>query len=155
MKHALLALLFTLTAFAGTVPTEATKDAPPTGYAYRAEVVRVKDGDTIEVNIDLGFNVWRHSETLRMLRVFAPETFRPKDDAEKQAGLKVKAYLIARLTAGKSLTIQTHKDGTDKYGRYLAEVWDDKGSVNQGLLDFMVANNITMNKREGANANAK
>ena len=124
---------------------------PQPAFVYRATVEDVKDGDTIKVNIDLGFRVWKHGETVRLLRVYAPETFKPKDAEEKAAGLKVKAFTVARLAVGKSITIQTKRDGTDKYGRYLAEVWDSDGNVNQAILDFMAANGITPNGANGKN----
>lgn len=139
-------VLFALAGFAAGLPETKPAITPKPVFVYRAEVVRVKDGDTIEVNVDLGFSVWLHGEAMRLLRVYAPETFRPKDATEKEAGLKVKAFLLARLTPGEAITIETKKDGRDKYGRYLVEVWDSDGSVNQAILDFMIANNIKPNK---------
>jgi len=110
---------------------------PVPQYTYRATVVKVKDGDTISADIDLGFKTWLHGVPLRLARVNAPETFRPKDAAEREAGLKIKAFVESRLPVGKRITITTKKDSQEKYGRYLAEVWADGRNVNDEILALM------------------
>lgn len=109
---------------------------PVVQYSYKAKVVRIKDGDTIVVDVDLGFNTWVHNETLRFLRVHAPEL----TGASKEAGKATAEALKKRLQIGEAVTIMTVKDKKDLYGRYLAEVWDSDGNVNDFVLSFMSSN---------------
>lgn len=126
----------------------AKAETPPTpSYTYRATVLRVKDGDTITVNIDLGFKTWQHDVPLRLNRLYVPETFQPKSEEERAAGLKVKAFVVVRLAEGKQVVVTTLKDKQEKYGRFLAEVWDDKGNVNDAINKFMADNDIKTNKK--------
>lgn len=91
--------------------------APQPSYTYRASSVRVIDGDTLVLDIDLGLSVTRR-ETVRLLGVNAPEVV----GAEKPLGLKTKARLI-ELVTDQRLVVQTFKDRDDKYGRLLADVF--------------------------------
>jgi micrococcal nuclease len=115
-------------------------------YFYKAICRRVIDGDTIEVDIDLGCNTWIHVESVRLYGIDTPET-RSKDLLHKQAGLLVKEYLKSELE-GKELFIRTHKDKEGKFGRYLVEVFETETSVmsiNQSLLDSGIARIYTNN----------
>jgi len=85
-------------------------------YEYKAEVIRVVDGDTIDVMVDLGFKTYR-AERLRLARVDAPE-IRGK---EKEKGLKVKEFVENILKDYPFVIVRTEKTG--KYGRYIAEVY--------------------------------
>lgn len=143
----LFSIVSVLSLSIGKNTIDTTITSPHPAYIYNAKVDRVKDGDTIEVDIDLGFEIWKHGESLRLFRVYAPETFRPLSEQEKIQGLKVKDFLIQRLTLGKNIVIQTEKDKKDKYGRYLVEIWDSEGSVNDAILKFMSDNNILSNKK--------
>jgi endonuclease YncB( thermonuclease family) len=85
----------------------------PTLYTYKVnQVLRVIDGDTMVVSIDLGFNLTL-TQTIRVKGINAPEA-RTTDLEEKARGLAAKAFAEAWLQ-GKSLLIKTTKD--DKYGR--------------------------------------
>jgi micrococcal nuclease len=86
-------------------------------YEYKAELVRVVDGDTIIVNIDLGMDVWLHQVRIRLLHINAPEMKTPE-------GPIAKAYLES-LIKGQSLSVTTKSK--DKYGRRLAEVVTKEG----------------------------
>jgi micrococcal nuclease len=90
-------------------------------YEYRVKVLRVVDGDTVDVDIDLGFGVWLHKERVRLFGIDTPES-RTRDKEEKKYGLAAKAYLKAKLKAGTPL-LRTHKDGKGKFGRILGEFW--------------------------------
>jgi micrococcal nuclease len=94
-------------------------------FTYNAIVERVIDGDTVDVHIDLGFDIW-HSVRLRLSGLDAPEM---ATDAGKTAKRFVKDAL-----EGESVTITTSK--TDKYGRYLAEIFVRGNSFNKSLLDL-------------------
>ena len=86
-------------------------------HEYRCELVRVVDGDTIDVNVDLGYKVWLRKERVRLLGINTPES-RTRNLEEKAMGLKSKARLKELLP--KKFIIRTHKDGKGKFGRILA-----------------------------------
>jgi len=112
---------------------------------YRATVVEVIDGDTIDVNIDLGFDI-QHKNRLRMYGINAPES-RTRDKVEKAAGLKSKAWLKA-LIEGKKITVRTYKDGTvEKFGRLLARVYIDGVDVNAEMVKQDLAKEYFGGKR--------
>lgn len=100
-------------------------------YFYNAVVDRVVDGDTIDVTIDLGFNIWI-KERLRLYGLNTPET-RTKDQEEKTKGLKAKRYVEKQIDSN-SGEIQVQSFGKGKYGRVLAEVWVGKNNLNELLI---------------------
>jgi len=97
-------------------------------WTYRAEIVRVVDGDTLDVDVDLGFGV-KKRERLRLGRVDAWET----RGVEREAGLEATEFVERALFPGKEVTIQTRKRG--KYGRYIAEVSYDGKNLADELLE--------------------
>ena len=103
-------------------------------YCYRATVQRVVDGDTIDVLLDLGFNV-SLKERIRLYGINAPES-RTRDAAEKVRGLAAKDFVIqwAEAHAGQ-ITIRTRIDKRGKYGRILGEVINSAGEC---LNDVMI-----------------
>lgn len=90
-------------------------------FFYAAEVKKVIDGDTFDCVIDLGFDVLIKSR-VRLYGLNTPES-RTKDAAEKEMGLKAKAYATDWLTRHKFVYIKTVLDKTEKYGRTLANVY--------------------------------
>ena len=105
-------------------------------YEYRTKVVRVVDGDTVDVDIDLGFGVWLRKSRIRLLGVDTPES-RTRDKEEKKYGLAAKAFLVEKL--GDSPILKTTKDGKGKFGRILGVFLVDDGegrtrSVNDWLI---------------------
>ena len=103
-------------------------------YYYRALVRKVYDGDTCTVDVDLGLKTWVMGETLRLLRINAPEV----RGEERPAGLLARDFLREQID-GKEVVIQTIKDSKGKYGRYLAEIWiqgEDGQWIN--INDLMV-----------------
>ncbi len=102
-------------------------------YEYRARIVRVIDGDTVEAEIDLGFHV-RFTVTLRLAGINAPET----KGTERPRGLAATRYLESLLNDltgdTRELVVRTHKDVTEKYGRYLAELIAGEVNLNQALV---------------------
>ncbi len=87
----------------------------PKLYTYKATIERVVDGDTIDVTLDLGFDVRLHKQRCRLAGIDTPES-RTRDLAEKKLGLAAKDRLI-ELCVG-SITIKSL--GKGKYGRILA-----------------------------------
>ena len=59
-------------------------------YEYRAKIVRIIDGDTVDVDIDLGFGIWMKNERVRIMGIDTPES-RTRDKVEKKFGLASKA----------------------------------------------------------------
>ena len=105
-------------------------------YEYRVRKVnKVVDGDTIDVDIDLGFNV-SFSQRVRLAGIDTPES-RTRDLAEKALGLESKKKLTALLAAAGDIIIKTEKpDSTEKYGRILGWLFIDgkEQSVNHALI---------------------
>ena len=102
-------------------------------YTYTASVLKVIDGDTIEVDFDLGFGVWLRSQRIRLDGIDTPES-RTADKEEKIRGLISKEKLKEIL--GKDIQITTKIDPNEKYGRILGVLVNDKGiNVNQWLIE--------------------
>lgn len=87
-------------------------------YEYRVKIIKVVDGDTVDVDIDLGFGVWLNKQRIRLYGIDAPES-RTRDLDEKRYGLKAKEWLKERLSDGAVLKTRLDKKG--KYGRILGE----------------------------------
>ena len=104
-------------------------------YKYNAIVKRVIDGDTIEVEIDLGFFV-SFKATLRLLRIDTAEV-RTKNLKEKKHG-KAATQRVLELTKNENVVIETHSRG--KYGRWLSEVFIPK--KNRYLTDILLEENF-------------
>ena len=97
-------------------------------YEYRCKILRVVDGDTVDVDIDLGFGVWMHKERVRMMGIDTPES-RTRDSVEKQFGLASKDKLKSLLPIG---SMQILKTEIDKSGE------DAKGKFGRILGDFLI-----------------
>ena len=93
------------------------------------------DGDTVDVDIDLGFGIWMHKERIRLHGIDTPES-RTRDKEEKKYGLLSKYFLSDYIKNGKKITVKTYKgDETGKFGRILGDIWIDGKSVNQIMCD--------------------
>ena len=102
---------------------------------YVKKVENVVDGDTIDVLIDLGFDILFASR-VRLAGIDTPES-RTKDIAEKALGLEAKEYLKKALKDAKSVVIKTEKmDSSEKYGRILGWVYINGDTVS--LNDMMI-----------------
>jgi micrococcal nuclease len=100
-------------------------------YEYRATVHSVYDADTVRLNVDLGFSTWLHRVPFRLLGIDAPELGTP-------GGREARDWLRDQLPAGRQIIVITEKDRSDKYGRWLAEIYfngDSQESVNDMLID--------------------
>ena len=106
-----------------------------TDFSYRVDrVTKVVDGDTIDVVIDMGFDILFKSR-VRMFGIDTPES-RTRDLTEKKFGLMSKKYLQDRLKNAKKITIKTHKgEETGKFGRILGEIFCDGENVNQAMCN--------------------
>jgi micrococcal nuclease len=102
---------------------------------YVKKVEAVVDGDTIDVLIDLGFDILFASR-VRLAGIDTPES-RTKDLAEKKLGLEAKEYLKLKLKDAKNVNIKTEKmDSSEKYGRILGWIFidDQTVSINEQMI---------------------
>jgi len=100
------------------------------------EVKNVVDGDTIDVIIDLGFDIL-FSSRVRLAGIDTPES-RTTDKAEKALGIEAKEYLKKQLKDAKSVVIRTEKmDSSEKYGRILGWVYinGESESINNKMIN--------------------
>ena len=96
---------------------------------YVKKVTRVVDGDTIDVEIDLGFDI-SFSSRVRLAGIDTPES-RTRDKDEKVLGLEAKAYLKKEIESAKTVVIKTEKmDSSEKYGRILGWLFLDGSTVS-------------------------
>lgn len=90
-------------------------------FEYQAQIVSVYDGDTVRVDLDLGFGIWIKNQPLRIYGVDSPELF-------DQKGKDAREFARNLLAPGVNVTVQTLKDKKEKYGRYLAKITLPDGS---------------------------
>jgi micrococcal nuclease len=87
-------------------------------YIYKATVKKIYDGDTITVDIDLGFNIVMQNQKIRLFGINTPEI----RGEEREEGLKSKKYVEKVIPIGSVITLKTYKDKKGKYGRWLGEI---------------------------------
>jgi micrococcal nuclease len=105
-------------------------------FAYRVTVLRVVDGDTLDVDIDLGFSMSLMGQRLRLLRVNTPE----RKGKTKTAGDAAWRYAKEWLRSHTDIMIRSRKrepghGEKDSFGRYLVEVFGDNESGKQECLN--------------------
>ena len=98
-------------------------------YEYRAFVRKVYDGDTVTVDIDLGFDVVLKDQKIRLTKINAPEV----RGEQRPEGLKSRDALRDKI-GNKWIRIKTQKDKKGKYGRWLGEIWLEDVCINDWLL---------------------
>ena len=89
-------------------------------FEYSCTIVKVVDGDTVDVDIDLGFGVWLKKQRIRLYGIDTPES-RTRDLEEKKYGLIAKEFVLAHLPLGSTRILTTVKDKVGKYGRILGK----------------------------------
>jgi micrococcal nuclease len=106
-------------------------------YEYRIkQVTKIVDGDTIDIDIDLGFNI-SYSQRLRLAGIDTPES-RTTDKFEKALGVESKDYLKYKFKDSKNIIVKTEKpDSSEKYGRILGWVYIDGNtkSINEQMIE--------------------
>jgi len=106
-------------------------------YEYSCKIVRVIDGDSIILDIDLGFGLWIHGERIRLYGIDTPEC-RTRDAEEKAAGFLAKEFVEDALHVGGIYRLQTKEKG--KFGRYLGTIYlTDDTSINASLVKERLA----------------
>lgn len=110
-------------------------------YVYNAKCINVVDGDTFDIEFDLGFGI-KYETRVRLCGVNAYETSLrgSTTEEEKKKGLEAKAF-VEDLILGREIIVETVKDKKGKYGRYLATInFEDRDLgiilINKGFADF-------------------
>lgn len=113
-------------------------------YEYRVEIVKVVDGDTVDVDIDLGFGVWLKKERVRLFGIDTPES-RTRDLVEKKHGLAAKDFLVKEMEEADEVILATNKDAEGKFGRILGTLigvhnneldGSMRVNINEKMVDF-------------------
>ena len=103
-------------------------------YEYGCKVERVVDGDTVDVTLDLGFDILYKSR-VRLYGIDTPES-RTRNLDEKARGKLAKSFLEDAINNGKKVVIQTKlKDSRGKFGRVLGDIVVDGININQSMVD--------------------
>ena len=102
-------------------------------FEYKCKVTNIVDGDTVDVDIDLGFGVWLRDQRIRLYGIDTPES-RTSDPSEKLYG-KAAAEFLKKWLDGGDVTIKTHKDERGKFGRILGELWVFDTNVNRKMIE--------------------
>lgn len=114
-------------------------------FIYNAVVKRVVDGDTVDVDIDLGFYTWLHNRRIRLRGVDTPEK-RTRDPIEKQFGILATSVVEGFCPVGAKVLIETDLSDKEKFGRILGDIYvtdpnvvdpaaDNTMNLNQYLID--------------------
>lgn len=106
-------------------------------YEYRCTVIKIVDGDTVDVDIDLGFGVWMRNERVRLYGIDTPES-RTRDLTEKKYGLLAKEFLKKMLDDEGGIILKTNKDAEGKFGRILGSFWRTTNYADKSINDYMV-----------------
>ena len=116
-----------------------------TMYEYNCKIVRVVDGDTVDVDIDLGFGMWMHKERIRLYGIDTPES-RTRDLVEKKFGYLAKDMVESFLPVGSIQTLVTVQDKSGKFGRILGKfkIYDGKEDRQTTLNEWMIDNHYAV-----------
>ena len=112
-------------------------------YEYRAKVIKVVDGDTADVDIDLGFDVVLKKQRIRFMGLDTPES-RTSDPVEKVYGNMAKDFVKKFLVVGEYTTLKTFKDDRGKFGRVLGDfsVYDAEKDRYVDLTKLMIEKHL-------------
>ena len=97
-------------------------------FLYKCTIQRIVDGDTVDVNIDLGFGIWLYKERVRIAGIDTPEK-RTRDKVEKIFGLAATAKAHTLIPEGSDCIIRTRRDKAGKYGRTMGDFVLEDGTL--------------------------
>ena len=106
-------------------------------YEYKCKILRVVDGDTVDVDIDLGFGIVLSNERVRIMGIDTPES-RTRDAVEKKFGLASKARLKSLLGKTGILKTQINKNGEDMKGKFGRILGDFVAADGRMVTDILV-----------------
>lgn len=118
-------------------------------YTYKAKILEVIDGDTLDIVIDLGFEV-SYKIRVRLLGVDTPE-IHSKDLEIKKSGLISKKFVEDWVGRNPEVIVSTVKDKTEKYGRILATIRPLTG--NDALNDLLIKEKLAVSYFGGKKKN--
>ena len=98
-------------------------------YNYKAKIISVYDGDTVRMDISLGFNNWLLNQSVRLFGINTPEI----RGSQKLDGL-ISRDRLRDLIGGKEIILESHKDKTGKFGRILGTIYLDGVNINELLV---------------------
>ena len=101
-------------------------------FEYKCVITKIIDGDTVDVDIDLGFDCWLRKQRIRLYGIDTPES-RTRDKQEKRYGLAAKKFVMDFIPVGSSAILKTKEKG--KYGRYLGDLKVGSKWLCKALLD--------------------
>ena len=108
-------------------------------YEYKATVKRIIDGDSLVLDIDLGFYMFMNETKIRLYGLDTPE-MNSEDPLLRLQAIMATRYLYDNLQVGEKVTIKTVLDKREKYGRLLATVFTKEGlNINEGLIQNKLA----------------
>ena len=107
-------------------------------YEYRAKIIKVIDGDTVDVDIDLGFGMIFSKQRIRLYGIDTPES-RTRDKEEKFYGKLAAQFLKDQCKKGSCITLRTYLDKKGKFGRILGEIIVDGVNINQLMIEEHMA----------------
>jgi|TARA_B110000503_G_scaffold82568_1_gene125966 micrococcal nuclease len=110
-------------------------------YTYDVIVKKVVDGDTADVDIDLGFDVWLKDQRVRFMGIDTPES-RTTDKVEKVFGNYAKNFVNSFIPVGSKQTLLTFKDGTGKFGRILGDFLVEHEGKQVQLCQLMIDQHV-------------
>ena len=101
-------------------------------FEYKCVITKIIDGDTVDVDCDLGFEFWLRKQRIRLYGIDTPES-RTRDKQEKRYGLAAKRFVMDFIPVGSSAILKTKEKG--KYGRYLGDMKVGSKWLCKALLD--------------------
>lgn len=108
-------------------------------YRYRAHVISVYDGDTVRAHVSLGFDTQAMKVQLRLIGINTPEM-----TGSTRAAAEAARNRLRELVLNKDVVIDTVKDRTEKYGRYLAKIYVDIGGTWLCVNDVLVSEGLAV-----------
>ena len=107
-------------------------------HEYKAKIKRIVDGDTVDVDIDLGFGMILSKQRIRLYGIDTPET-RTRDKEEKFYGKLAAKFLKDQCKKSSSITLRTHMDKKGKFGRILGEIIVEGVNINKLMIEEHMA----------------
>lgn len=128
MRRTVLPLLTLIALLVPAAPLRA-EDPPEPNYVFWAKFVRIVDGNTVAMDLDLGFGVWVHNQSLTLLEAGGAAL---DEDAKSKNNDRIKK-LRELLKDPTDLVVRTVRDRDAKPPRYFAEIWVDGESLNEAM----------------------
>ncbi len=107
-------------------------------HEYKAKIRRIVDGDTVDVDIDLGFDMILSKQRIRLYGIDTPES-RTRDKEEKFYGKLAASFLKEQCKKSSCITLRTHLDKRGKFGRILGEIIADGVNLNELMIERHMA----------------